>query len=83
MTCPYCKEEMKEGSLITSGAYVGWGEKEEFKKKGLQRLAYNIKFRFGKLTMLASQTVVPSAFYCDKCDALIVQPVNAKKINEK
>jgi len=62
---------MQEGGLIVDGLAVNWVNLKEFQKRGLKRLIYNEVRPIGKTNFILSQTRVPGAFFCERCNKVI------------
>lgn len=71
MRCPICDNEMEEGGLIIDGVAPGWVPMEQFQRKGLKRMVYTGLRTIGKTSILFSETKVPNAFFCDKCNKIV------------
>lgn len=67
MKCPECGGEMEKGGLAADSMYIVWYPEETFKKNSILR-TFDIGKRIGTTSMLYSETTVPDAYYCEKCN---------------
>ena len=75
MTCPYCNQEMKLGS-IQADNLLSWTPEGE-SPKGATRWAKSSKSIVLAKYFLLSPAVV-DAFYCPNCQKIIIDVDNAK-----
>lgn len=67
MKCPKCGMEMEKGGLVTDSCALVWYPEETYDKHPIKR-TFTIGKRIGTTSMLYSETKVPDAYYCEKCN---------------
>lgn len=67
MKCPKCGMEMEKGGIVAESLYIVWYPEEKFRKNPIMR-TFDIGKRIGTTSMLYSETTVPDAYYCEKCN---------------
>lgn len=71
MKCFLCGSEMEPGGIVAGSISVMWFPLSEFQKKGLKSLVYVNGKSIGSSNIIASETKIPNAHYCSKCNKII------------
>lgn len=67
MNCPCCGAEMEKGGLVSDSLAIVWYPTEIYDKHSIKR-TFEIGKRIGKTSVVWSETKIPDAYYCEKCN---------------